>query len=763
MPISFTLRRRGSASLLAILVALLFVLVVVPITNSAVSTSLQGRSSGLSTTPPGVGAKESDLATVQTGGLASNGAPLILSHYDVRASDERPVITANAAVSAGGPEATYPSHYWAGVYYTGSSTTATELRTTVSIPDDFPQSGGGQVWYVVLLSVFDSANSYDQIGFGSSGGMWGVAYSWSIDCTNYQGQSTGYVLERGQTYALEMSISSGTVYFSWTVSGASSPVFTASAPTGASNFRIEGTDSSCGGDYGLTDYEEVEDTVGPLVPYDFFFSNNSANSFGTIGTWGIMTGGGAPSGVNVYIGSPGSTSSNGCPSDCPIMIANQPYYLSFTNGQDSTTAEPSVTPKTSDWSVTVQELSSDSPIYLTFYTAPTGWNANLVTTQGTPEFSSEFTFSVPASASAGSYYVGVNATDGSGSGSYTHIELAVKVLPMLLASPSMSPGSGGLDAGQSTTISADAQGGQGPYSYSWTAAPTGCSLATTASFQCTPGVAGTFALTVSVTDSLDYSAAGTSTVVIDTDPIVSLIKASPSTVDVGQNVVFQVSATGGSGAYTYVWTGLPGGCSTTDQSYVSCNPSTDGVATVTVKVTDSNGFSVTSSPLFFTVAQPASSGNPGGLAGLGGSIGLSSGSLWWILLLVILVVAALLITLAVRRRKRPSSSGSSGAAMQDGTVGCATVPYQGQGTPTSGPALPVGPGAAATASAVAVSPVSFEPGSTGTAGLEPESVPLGTPLVTPPDLNCWHCQYENRPGSRYCARCGLPLEAPPSR
>ncbi len=36
-----------------------------------------------------------------------------------------------------------------------------------------------------------------------------------------------------------------------------------------------------------------------------------------------------------------------------------------------------------------------------------------------------------------------------------------------------------------------------------------------------------------------------------------------------------------------------------------------------------------------------------------------------------------------------------------------------------------------------------------------------SPLLTPPDPRCGNCQLENPPESRYCAKCGLPLEPPP--
>ncbi len=160
------------------------------------------------------------------------------------------------------------------------------------------------------------------------------------------------------------------------------------------------------------------------------------------------------------------------------------------------------------------------------------------------------------------------------------------------------------DVGQSTTFTASASGGSGGYSYGWSGLPTGCaSSSVSGSIGCTVTAAGTFTTIVSVTDSNGYSLSSNPLVyVVNADPVPTTPKASVGSADVGQAVTFTTSATLGSGGYTWSWSDLPAGCSTSATPTVSCGSvTTAGIVTVTATVTDSNDVSVTSAGLAFTV------------------------------------------------------------------------------------------------------------------------------------------------------------------
>jgi YVTN family beta-propeller protein len=115
-------------------------------------------------------------------------------------------------------------------------------------------------------------------------------------------------------------------------------------------------------------------------------------------------------------------------------------------------------------------------------------------------------------------------------------------------------------------------------------------------------VSGMYSLTVS--DSSGYTA--TTAMVANPDPTVGTPEPSRDSVDVGQSVWFNTTATNGSGGYTFDWSGLPPGCSGALGS-IACVASTLGNYTIQVDVTDSNGFtSPTSVAVPFQVAPPPS-------------------------------------------------------------------------------------------------------------------------------------------------------------
>jgi hypothetical protein len=165
--------------------------------------------------------------------------------------------------------------------------------------------------------------------------------------------------------------------------------------------------------------------------------------------------------------------------------------------------------------------------------------------------------------------------------------------------PTGSPGSA--DVGQTITFSASASGGSGGFSYVWSGLPAGCVSANTASLSCTPTAAGTTSVTVRATDSEgDSIASGALAYTVYNDPTVGSISAAPASVDVGQSVTISVQASSGSGGYSYVWSGLPTGCSGSGASIV-CAPSGSGTFSISVAVTDSNGWTVTSAAFPYAV------------------------------------------------------------------------------------------------------------------------------------------------------------------
>ena len=78
-------------------------------------------------------------------------------------------------------------------------------------------------------------------------------------------------------------------------------------------------------------------------------------------------------------------------------------------------------------------------------------------------------------------------------------------------------------------------------------------------------------------------------VVVDPDPVVSVIV--PASVDVDQGLTAEANATSGSGGYSFQWLELPPGCANASGPILSCPVLRgSGMAVFQVRITDSNGF-----------------------------------------------------------------------------------------------------------------------------------------------------------------------------
>jgi hypothetical protein len=224
-------------------------------------------------------------------------------------------------------------------------------------------------------------------------------------------------------------------------------------------------------------------------------------------------------------------------------------------------------------------------------TAPTGLGCTA---------STSLTLSCTPTAS-GTYRINITVTD-SDSQSATSGTLTYTVsTDPTVATPSASKSS--VETGESVTFTASPTGGATPYTYSWSGLPTPCTQTTSAAPSCTPASAGTYSIKVSVTDANGYSVTSASlSFTVLSGPSVAVPSASPrSSVDLGQSATFSTTASGGTGSYTYSWSGLPAGCSSSNSPDITCTPSSTGSFSVTVTVVDSDGGTATSGALSFTV------------------------------------------------------------------------------------------------------------------------------------------------------------------
>ncbi|MCI4351367.1 MAG: PKD domain-containing protein [Thermoplasmata archaeon] len=222
-------------------------------------------------------------------------------------------------------------------------------------------------------------------------------------------------------------------------------------------------------------------------------------------------------------------------------------------------------------------------------------------------------------AAAGTSLVAASVTDSNGA-TVPGSDLTFVVYPdPVVGLPLGSVVSGVVDAGQSVTFTASASLGTQTYtSFTWSGLPAGCG-GTLASITCA-GVnlpAGSYSISVTVTDSNNFQSAPSANLsfVVFLDPTVTALSPSPSSVDVGQSVTFTATTASGAAPYSYLWSGLPTGCSGAATAALGCTPSGPGGFSVQLQVTDTNNFTVSSGALAFTVyANPTANLSASALA-----------------------------------------------------------------------------------------------------------------------------------------------------
>lgn len=190
-------------------------------------------------------------------------------------------------------------------------------------------------------------------------------------------------------------------------------------------------------------------------------------------------------------------------------------------------------------------------------------------------------------ASAGGRTVMVTVADESGQ--ETSRELAVTVLdPVAVAEITLPEGT----QGRAYAAQLVATGGDGSYSWSLDSGtlPTGVELASGGALTGTPEEGGTFTFTVQVADGADRVATRSLSLTVERAPTIQTTSLAPG--DIGAAYEAELTATGGTGAYTWSITdgtlpvGLILGSAT---GIISGTPTAEGSSTFTVEVTDEAG------------------------------------------------------------------------------------------------------------------------------------------------------------------------------
>jgi hypothetical protein len=236
---------------------------------------------------------------------------------------------------------------------------------------------------------------------------------------------------------------------------------------------------------------------------------------------------------------------------------------------------------------------------------------------------------------SGTFNISATATDSVG-GSSTNWTLLTVAPDPTVASLTASPAA--IDVRQSFSLSTNVTGGVGPFKFEFTGLPPSCTSTESANISCTPADSGTLQVSVTVTDSLGKkNTSSVLTVMVDPDPTVSGHTLNPSPAIVNSQATLTLQVSGGSGVYTFRYSGLPPGCQSRNSSTLTCIPTATGDYQVSVTVTDSFNYP-SGTQVYFNVTPSSSSG-------------LGNATLY-IAIGVVVVIAAVAAVFVLRRRRK---------------------------------------------------------------------------------------------------------------
>jgi hypothetical protein len=146
-----------------------------------------------------------------------------------------------------------------------------------------------------------------------------------------------------------------------------------------------------------------------------------------------------------------------------------------------------------------------------------------------------------------------------------------------------------VDLGQGEQLQAMAYGGSSIDAYSYSGLPNGCPSADSATLSCTPAITGSYLVQVVVSESLGPTVNATFAFLVNPDPVVTDFLASPAATTAGTETVLSVTAAGGTGPFTYSYSGLPSDCPGVNSAVLTCRSAQAGAYNVTVHVADTRG------------------------------------------------------------------------------------------------------------------------------------------------------------------------------
>ncbi len=364
-----------------------------------------------------------------------------------------------------------------------------------------------------------------------------------------------------------------------------------------------------------------------------------------------------------YTGQPGTCPSvNATQLVCSTTVTSTTTYTVTVTVSDSASTPHTATKTTT---FTVNAPAGSGPTINSFTASPTTipWGGttylNVTASGGATPYTYAY-HSLPAGctsanvtsltcspSSAGTSSVTVTVTGANGlattSSAVTFTVYTLPAITSFTASPATIP------SGGTTFLNVTAAGGTGSLSYAYAGLPSDCATANTAALTCTSAVAGPYTVTVTVTDQASHTATDVASFTVEpastrNPPTIAAFTASPGTIPQGGTVYLNVTATGGTSPYQYLYQGLPPGCGSLNTANLVCTPTASGTYSVAVTVTDAKGLTAQSSTTFTVTAASSSQGSGSGLDLVG-----------YALIAGIVILGVVLVVVLATRRKPPAT------------------------------------------------------------------------------------------------------------
>ena len=447
-------------------------------------------------------------------------------------------------------------------------------------------------WLYSTGSGYSSANSICGTGYGT-GASAGASEQCSIAANT---------LTAGDTYTFELQVTDSASTPETQTSGASPTVAVNPALSNAAFTFQNPTTTTLYVDYGqgssLTDFKASWTGGTPDYAVFFYFSNPNSDSC----TSGSATGasGVSSSPYSVSMHSPGPSNSAYTPATYYVCsqitdsatshetIQSSPGEMIVANALAISLSPSSNTLDANQQLPLTATVSGGTPSFTLSYTTSNSICGSLSATSNalSADGANTIVFTANSALTSSCATTITSSVKDSATSPITETASSSLTVNPVLSAGSVTPSSPTIDNGQTITLTANPSGGTTSYSYQWysgssstCSSDTAISGMTAATYVANPTSSTYYCYKVTDSATTSTSAySSTDYITVDSAPSISTQPAS-ATIDNGQSYALSVTATGGTGSYSYQWyTGAPGSGATisgaTSASYTASPTST---------------------------------------------------------------------------------------------------------------------------------------------------------------------------------------------